>query len=288
MQAETSRLFNLTERADPLRLREAAPHVYGYAWRHPTPQASLVLVHGLQSHAQWFADAAEDLLDRGFSVYAVDRRGSGSSPEATGDVERFTDWFGEVADVVRLAQAEHPATPVHLVGHCFGANVALGAAIFERLQIDSLVMLTPGLHVLPDYTLGEKARIALSGLRRPEARFRVPQDDGLFSRDAEVLQWIGGDRLGAKELTARCLLQVNRMVRRLRRRAHELVAPVLVLEAAHDRISDNPRNRAALEAALGNRCRFVTFDAEHFLLAEPCRDDVLDELARWLSEGERS
>lgn len=272
-----------TEWAERLRLG-GEPGVRGYAWRHARPAAAVVLVHGLQSHAQWFAEAAEALLDRGVTVYAVDRRGSGSSPAVRGDVARYADWYGEVAEVVRLARRECPHAPVHLVGHCFGANVALGYALSAEAGVDSVVMLTPGLYVRPDYTPLQKLRIAAAGLLAPAARFPVPQRDDLFTRDPEVLAWIASDPGGARRLTARCLLQMNRMVRELRRKAPGLRVPVLVLEAGRDRLSDNRRNRALLRRALGERCRWQTFDAEHFLLAEPCRDRVVDALAEWVTQ----
>src|SRR3712207_267872 len=88
--------FRFTPRAEPVRLRETAPHVHAYAWRRPSPAASLILLHGLQSHAQWFAEAAELLLDRGLAVYALDRRGSGSAAGERGDVGCYSDWFAEV------------------------------------------------------------------------------------------------------------------------------------------------------------------------------------------------
>jgi acylglycerol lipase len=278
--------FRLSARAEPFSLRGNAPHVHGYAWRHPSPTASLVLVHGLQSQAQWFAEAAGLLNDRGLAVYALDRRGSGSSPAARGDIHRYADWFDEVGDVVRHARAEHPNVPVHLVGHCFGANVALGSLLSGRTDARSLIMLTPGFYVLPDYSLAEKLRILASGVVAPGTRFRVPQDDGLFSRDPEVVAWIGADTLGARTLTARCLLQINRMLGVLRSDAGNLSVPLLVLESARDRLSDNERNRALLSRALGDRCRWASFDAEHFLLAEPCRDAVIDTLMAWVAEQE--
>ena len=259
--------------------------MYGYAWRHSAPEATLVLVHGLQSHAQWFAEAADLLVERGLAVWAVDRRGSGSSSGGRGDIVRYDEWFEEVGEVVRAARAEHPDTPVHLVGHCFGANIALGYALAHD-DVRSVVMLTPGLFIRPDYSVGEKLRIATTGVLRPETLFRVPQDDELFSRSEDVVGWIAADSLGSKRLTARCLLQINRMVRRLRRHAHELEPPLLVFEAQRDRISDNERNRAFLERALPNRVRWRSYDAEHFLLAEPCRDALLDELVHWVTEDE--
>jgi alpha-beta hydrolase superfamily lysophospholipase len=276
--------FRFTDRAEPLCLGASEPRVYGYAWRPPAPRATLVLLHGLQSHAGWFADAAETLVGGGLAVYALDRRGSGSSRGVRGDVGRYGDWLDEVTTVVEQARADYPASPVHLVGHCFGANVALGCVLIRGLAVQSIVMLTPGLYVQPDYSAWEKARIVLSGLVAPDTRFRVPQDDDLFTRDPAVLAWIQQDALGARTVTARCLWQVNAMLGALRRDVARVPVPVLVLEAARDRLSDNARNRALLTRALGDRCRWQTFDAEHFLLAEPCREQVIDALSRWATE----
>jgi len=284
--APVAERFRFSPRAEPVRLGSAPPYVHGYAWRHPAPSATLVLVHGLQSHAQWFAEAAELLLDRGFGVYALDRQGSGSSPAVRGDVVRYADWFDEVGAMVQLARSEHPSAPVHLVGHCFGANVALGSISSGRAQVRSLIMLTPGFYVLPDYGLVEKLHIGVSGLAAPRARFRVPQDDGLFSLDEDVVAWIAADSLGSKTLTARCLLQINALLGEVRRNAGSLSVPLLVFEAARDRLSDNRRNRALLDRALGDRCRWATFEAEHFLLAESCRDQVLEALTAWVAEQE--
>src|SRR5947209_10174676 len=257
----------------------------GFVWRPASPVlATLVLVHGLQSHAGWFVDAGPRLAARGLAVYAPDRRGSGAYTSAPrGDIVDYRQWLVDLEQVIRQAQAEYPLGAVHLVGHCFGANLALGCALRKPpgIHIRSVVMLTPGLYVLPSYSLFEKLRIGLSGLVAPESRFRVPQEDALFSRDPDVLAWIGADTLGARTVTARCLVQINRMLRELRTGVHDLDVPVLVLEASRDRLSDNARNRRLLETRLGERCRWMSFDAEHFLLAEPCRDQVIDTIVDW-------
>jgi surfactin synthase thioesterase subunit len=42
------------------------------------------------------------------------------------------------------------------------------------------------------------------------------------------------------------------------------------------------RNEQLLHAKLGTSCRWSTFDGEHFLLAEPCRDRVIDSVLGWI------
>src|SRR5205085_11006811 len=98
--------FRFSEQARPMVLDDREPAVHGYAWRHPSPIASLVVVHGLQSHAQWFAEAADDLVDRGLSVYVPERRGSGSSPGRSGDADRYEAWFDDVGRLLHSVRAE--------------------------------------------------------------------------------------------------------------------------------------------------------------------------------------
>ena len=275
--------FQFSGRARPFIVDEGDPAVCGYVWQHPSPVASLVMIHGLQSHAQWFAEAADGLIDRGLSVYALERRGSGSSPGRSGDIDAYESWLDEVNRMVDFARNEQSGAPVHLLGHCFGANVALGAALERPGDIASLVMLTPGLHVIPDYTAAEKAAIAAAGVAVPQRRFRVPLEDRLFTRDPDVLAWIEADTLGSKTVSARFLVQTGRMVAALRRRLGELSVPLLVIEAAQDRIADNAANTELFDRRLGGAWERISFDAEHFVLAEPCRDEVLDEIAGWVS-----
>jgi alpha-beta hydrolase superfamily lysophospholipase len=202
---------------------------------------------------------------------------SGPARKFDGDIHDYRQWFADLADVVALANAEYPDSPVHLVGHCFGANIALGAVLSGSVRADSIVMLTPGLYVLPGYSAWDKLRIGLSGVLAPHTTFGVPQDDSLFSRDPHVLQWIARDALGARHVTARTLMQIDRMRGEILSQLHSLELPTLVLEAARDRLSDNARNRATL----GDLCLWRTFDAEHFLLAEPCVDQVIDTIVQW-------
>jgi alpha-beta hydrolase superfamily lysophospholipase len=272
--------FAFSDRARAWRIADTGAS--GYAWEASAPRAGLVLLHGLRSHAQWFSEAADELADRGVSVYALDRRGSGSSSGSRGDIERYDQWLNEIESAVALARSEQPGLPIHLLGHCFGANLGLAYCLTRPLDLASLVMLTPGLHIKPSYTPLEKLAIGVAAALDGSRRFRMPQEDWMFTGDPEVLAWIKGDRRGALSVTARCLLEIDRMGAWIRRDVDGLQVPLLVLAASRDRISDNRRNEQLLHAKLGTSCRWSTFDGEHFLLAEPCRDRVIDSVLGWI------
>lgn len=78
------------------------------------------MVHGAGS-ARWGFDLVRPLLERRFTVWALDRRGRGDSRDGDGyGLERE---FGDVVAVVRQAGDE-----AALFGHSYGGLVAAGAA----------------------------------------------------------------------------------------------------------------------------------------------------------------
>lgn len=101
----------------------------------------LLLVHGTgRDHAFWQRSLTG--LVGGMTVYSIDRRGRGGS----GDAVRYA-LDREVEDVIAVIEAANQ--PVYLLGHSFGAIVALETALrIDRLR--SLILYEPPLSVGPD------------------------------------------------------------------------------------------------------------------------------------------
>jgi pimeloyl-ACP methyl ester carboxylesterase len=85
----------------------------------------LVLVHGATAdHTTW--RTAGPLLERGFRLHAIDRRGRGASGDGPAySIEREFEDLAAVAD----AAAAEAGEPVDVVGHSYGGRIGLGAAL---------------------------------------------------------------------------------------------------------------------------------------------------------------
>ena len=99
------------------------------------------------SSAQW--RALMDLLAPSYHVLAPDSYGSGKSPEWPSDrVIALRDEVALIEPV--LARAGTPAGPLALVGHSYGAAVALVAALAHPGRVRALALYEPTLFALPD------------------------------------------------------------------------------------------------------------------------------------------
>ena len=113
----------------------------------------LVLVHGsgVSDHRRWeIADVRSSLADH-VTVYAIDRRGRGES----GDADTYS-LESEIQDIV--AVVESIDDPLTLLGHSFGANLALEASLLTD-SLNGLILYEPGIPV-GDHDMSDPAVIS--------------------------------------------------------------------------------------------------------------------------------
>jgi len=109
------------------------------------PWAVVIFLHGIASHAGWFAQTAAHLNDHGVAVYGPDRRGSGRSGGPRGHLARYECALEDVDQLVRLVAADHRGTPVFLAASSWAAKLAVVYAAQRPAPLAGLLLLGPGL-----------------------------------------------------------------------------------------------------------------------------------------------
>lgn len=128
----------------------------------------VVLVHGSLATASEEWEQQQSLAQEGFRLLAVDRRGYGESPAATGE-----DFLRDAEDL-----AEIMGDGAHLVAHSYGGLGAMLASARRPDATRSLALLEPAA-----LTLGQRdpaGRELLDGIRR------------VWDRDVTDKEWLVG------------------------------------------------------------------------------------------------
>lgn len=115
------------------------------AWLPDSPQAVLVIAHGMAEHAGRYQPLAQWLNTSGIAVVAIHHRGHG--PHCTGqDLGHYADrdgWDKVVEDlhqVVRHARALAPGIPLTLFGHSMGSFIAQAYVQRHGEELDQLIL----------------------------------------------------------------------------------------------------------------------------------------------------
>ena len=247
----------------------------------------VVMLHGLESHSEWFVQSAQRIAALGLPVHAFDRAGSGVSEADADRGSRLDDLLREVDAVADAALAAGQHRAIHLIGHCFGAIVALlYAALHRPERVASLVLATPALYTRTDLDVRAKLRVLWSVIRRRDDRIAIPLSPSDFSELAPFVQLVRDDSMVLRTAPARLFYEIHRARGRLREAAGALRAPLLVAMAGDDAICDNRRNRQLLERVTAEKELREYAGARHILEFSGARDAFLDDLAAWYQRRE--
>ena len=259
-------------------------HYLGWSTGRAPPWAVGVFLHGIASHAGWFAETAADLNRQGVAVYGPDRRGSGRSGGPRGHLNRYERALDDVEEVVRLVSAEHPGTPVFLAGSSWAAKLAVVYAAQRPSSLSGLLLLGPGL--LPKVSLSRARQlvVVVGHLVAPTARLPIPLTPELYTANRPYVDFIRGDRLRLLEATTRFFWETARLDRRRGRASVHLNLPLLVLQGEDDKMMDVAKTRRWFSRLGVEDKTYRGYPgAGHTLDFEPDRSRYLADMVGWLS-----
>jgi alpha-beta hydrolase superfamily lysophospholipase len=259
-------------------------HYLRWSSRRSPPLAVVVFLHGIASHAGWFAETATDLDEQGVTVYAPDRRGSGRSGGPRGHLARYERALDDVDEVVRLVGSEHPATPLFLAASSWAAKLAVVYAADRPAPLSGLLLLGPGLLPRVNLSPGRWVRVLAGHLVTPTARLPIPLTPELYTANPPYLDFIRADPLRLLEATTQFFWETARLDRRRRRASARLDLPLLVLQGGDDAMMDVAGTRRWFSGLDGNDKTYRAYPgAGHTLDFEPDRTSYLADMLTWLS-----
>lgn len=206
-------------------------------WTPPRARRVVVALHGMVTHAGWFAPLGALLVERGVALVAPDRRGNGHARGlgGAGDLAQLLD---DVARVVRYARGL--AEDITLLSWCGSANFAVPAAL--GLPIARLVLASPGLVPRDDMAARFRAAEPVAGYL--PIHFDPAAD---FTDDPAVRAMIRADPLYLRRIPVEVRAAWRALNPRARAALASLAIPVRGVLARTDRMIDIPRTVALLD-----------------------------------------
>jgi len=244
------------------------------------PWAAVLIVHGLAEHSGRYEHVGDQMAASGLDAWSFDLRGNGGSGGRRGDLDRWSQFHDDLADILAMVRAEAGGRPVALYGHSMGGLVVLGYLLTDRPKPDLVVVTAPGL----DSTLASWKRALAPVLARIVPTLPIPNgiDGATLSRDPRVGDKVAVDPACVKTSTARFGAEAIAEQAKVGRGIGRLALPMLVLHGLDDGLV--PAQASEVLATLPNVERRTYPGLRHELHNEPEGPAVIDEAIAWLRE----
>lgn len=257
----------------------------GYiASKAPGASTALVYLHGIESHAGWFAQAATLLQDRGYDVFSLDRRGSGVNRENRGYVSGHVDHYQLLLDDIHdfIAPLRQHYRHVFLVGLSWGGKLATACELEHPDDVDGLILITPGIKALVDVSLPAKLKIVLFAQFSPQTPIESPIAPEMFTTTPRYLDYIKSDPSRLTHATARFYWQSSRLDSYLAGNIAALDTPTLLFLAGQDRIIDNAGVIETLNRGNPEKLTIVDYPDQTHSVQFDDPDRLVQDMDDWL------
>ena len=244
-------------------------------WDNPRARCVVVIAHGYGEHIGRYEHVAQRLVAAGASVWGPDHLGHGRSD---GERTLVTDFERVVDDlhlVVGLARTARPGLPIVLIGHSMGGMIATRYAQRFGRELVGLVLSGPAIGHRP---------IVEQLLALPEIP-NTPIDPTVLSRDPAVGEAYANDPLVYHGPLKRLTVEAMRAVLSAIGTGPGFgTLPTLWVHGSDDQLVPLAGVRDALAKLRGSDFTDRVYDdARHEVFNEINRDDVLDEVCRFIS-----
>ncbi|MCG3196819.1 MAG: lysophospholipase [Candidatus Omnitrophica bacterium] len=265
-------------------------HLAYRKYTSPTPRGVVLYLHGVQSHSGWYRMSGKMLAERGYTVYAPDRRGTGLNERDRGHLQNYEDLIADLDAFMARIHADYPDLPVYLLGVSWGGKLALLYETMRPGQVNGLILSTPGISAKVDLSLWNKLKVFYYSWRRREVQPEIPipiDRASLFTDDPKWQNWIEQDPQTLRKATARFYWESRKMDKAVRRGTKKAEAPVLLLLAGRDEIVNNEKiNRFLTRKLPGSetdRYQVIEYpSARHTLEFEKNLKAVVGDMVRWM------
>jgi acylglycerol lipase len=151
-------------------------------------RAVLAGLHGMNDYSSGYRTLAGYLSEHGVTVYAIDQRGFGRSPQPG-------VWPGEdlmIADAAALEQAVragHPGIPFVFAGESMGGAVAIRAAAEGRIHPDRLILIAPAVWGWKSMPQAYRVALWVAAHTRPSQIVVPPKNLKIVASDNNKILW---------------------------------------------------------------------------------------------------
>jgi alpha-beta hydrolase superfamily lysophospholipase len=242
----------------------------------------VVIVHGLGEHIGWYSEFIETAAERGVATLAYDQHGHGKSPGRRGHAPGLQTLIDDIDVAVARAADRWPDAEPLLLGHSLGGHLVLRYLVDRRRPIERAMLTNPMILPADPPTKPQAFAAWLTSKCVPRIRMSADIEPQELTRDDDVIEELADDPLNHDQLSIGIGGALMSSGYEILERCESIDARLLVLLGSEDAFCDRESTEQVIRRL--HRCEKVVFEGfRHNLLLETSRQDVYNQLLRWIS-----
>ncbi|GBN57254.1 Monoglyceride lipase, partial [Araneus ventricosus] len=245
--------------------------------------ALLLLSHGMTEHSMLYDSFAQEMVIKGFFVFAHDHIGHGYSDGSRAYINDVQELVEDSVSHIQMIRKEYPELPLFVCGHSMGGAVTVFLSL--QVQISGMVLIAPALAANPETATFFTVTIAKFMSKFFPFCPMAATDFSLSTRNENFINEIKKDKLCFQGYwSARTIVSLLQAAEEISAKFPEIKVPFLVLHGCQDKICHVDGSRRLFELASSTDKGLKVYPlGYHSLLNEPddISTDVVESIVEW-------
>jgi len=251
-------------------------------------RACIVAMHGWGTHSDRMKYPAQYLTEKGYAIYAFDlrghRRNAGEFPGHMDDMDHIQKDIVLFLDIIKENAGNKR---IFVMGHSFGGLISLIYAI-HRPSLPGVLVSSPELGLLKKSSVGKKLSKKFSGSLSKFAPTKTIEwiiDQNHLTGDLKILRKHIADKEKTEVISIKSAAEMNNSMKWAMKNAAKLLCPVLIMQAANDKIVDIAKAKEFYNKVKNEDKTYKEYDGFlHELWNERGRAQVYQDMFIWLEK----
>ncbi|MFA5119024.1 MAG: lysophospholipase [Candidatus Omnitrophota bacterium] len=266
-------------------MQDAKTGIIYRQWTVASPQAVLLLIHGLGGHSGRWGYLAHFFRQHSISSYSLELQGFGLTQGLKGHIDSFKTYFSDISSLLAIIKRENPGVKVFLVGESLGGLIAFNMAILHPAMFEGIVCISPAFASRLKFTFMVYGEVFYDFFLNPRKQFKMPFDARMCTGDAAYQKMMDLDPREHRFATAKLL--VNSLLWQIRVELFlgRFKDPALFLVAGKDMLVDPATSKMIFKRIRAKDKQLIEYpDMYHALPIESGRDKVFEDMRVWLEK----
>jgi alpha-beta hydrolase superfamily lysophospholipase len=251
-------------------------------WAVETPQAVLLLVHGIGAHSERWNYLAEFFQQKNVVSYAIELQGFGEN-QPTGDIPNFEIYFQDIIKLRELIRQEHPQLPVFLSGESMGGLIVYNCAFRKPEEFTGLIALSPAFKNRMKFPFWIYPLFIGALIFKPKYQIKLPFRGVEITADKIVQDKLHDDKRELRYASVELLFNIVKL-QFFAKYQKDIPIPVLFQTSGQDTLVDTKTSIEFFKRLIAEKKYIEYPDMKHALSIEQEREKVFTDMYDWLKQ----
>lgn len=242
------------------------------------PKATILIVHGLAEHHKRYDYVTNKLTSKKFNVYRYDHRGHGLSDGKRGHLSDVNNLVNDANTILELIKSENPNSPIFLLGQDVGGHTFLEYGCQYKDSVQGIILCSP----LVCDTLGlTKTDESLTDILTP-----IPYNNTHnLTHDTVMQNSYENDPLILNKITLGMYKSLRESCINIIDDLYKFKYPCLILHGSSDSTVSHNDSKFLFDNILSrDKDIRILNGLYHRLLDEIVKDEIIEEISKWIEK----